>query len=169
MQNDSRKDIFTSIYPDVDPTQNFPLTFGERLSLALSVGVFMFGGVSGNLLIASIGLGFVVACSLTLGHKTPRRIRAEARSRFPREPWAEQPSFLVPRRMDRHRSNRGPGVVVYPREIPHVDRGHYCCRRGYRNVVPPHPAAPPRAVCTRKAGRFSYPSAPRLPGGEKLK
>ena len=96
MQNDSRKDIFTSIYPDVDPTQNFPLTFGERLSLALSVGVFMFGGVSGNLLIAGIGLAFVVACSLTLGHKTPRRIRAEARSRFPREPWAEQPSFLVP-------------------------------------------------------------------------
>ena len=96
MQNDSRKDIFTSIYPDVDPTQNFPLTFGERLSLALSVGVFMFGGVSGNLLIAGIGLAFVVACSLVLGRKTPRRIRAEARSRFPREPWAEQPSFLVP-------------------------------------------------------------------------
>ncbi|MER0071647.1 hypothetical protein ABRP93_11185 [Corynebacterium sp. KPL2850] len=96
MHNDPRKDIFNSIYPDVDPTQNFPLTIGERLSLALSVGVFMFGGVSGSLLIAGIGLTFVVACSLALARKTPRRIRAEARSRFPREPWAEQPSLLVP-------------------------------------------------------------------------
>lgn len=96
MQNYSHRDIFNSIYPDVDPTQSFPLTIGERLSLALSVGVFMFGGVSGSLLIAGIGLAFVVACSFALSQKAPRRIRTEARSRFPREPWAEQPSLLVP-------------------------------------------------------------------------
>ena len=81
MHNDPRKDIFNSIYPDVDPTQNFPLTIGERLSLALSVGVFMFGGVSGSLLIAGIGLTFVVACSFALSQKTPRRIRAAASRR----------------------------------------------------------------------------------------
>lgn len=96
MQNYPHRDIFTSIYPDVDPTQSFPLTIGERFSLALSVGVFMFGGVSGSLLIAGIGLAFVVACSFALSQKAPRRIRTEARSRFPREPWAEQPSLLVP-------------------------------------------------------------------------
>ena len=96
MQNYPHRDIFTSIYPDVDPTQSVPLTIGERFSLALSVGVFMFGGVSGSLLIAGIGLAFVVACSFALSQKAPRRIRTEARSRFPREPWAEQPSLLVP-------------------------------------------------------------------------
>ena len=76
MQNYPHRDIFTSIYPDVDPTQSFPLTIGERFSLALSVGVFMFGGVSGSLLIAGIGLAFVVACSFALSPVSYTHLRA---------------------------------------------------------------------------------------------
>ena len=88
--------IFRSIYPDVDPTQKFPPTLSERVALAFAVGVFMFGGVKGDLLIAGAGLVFVVGCVWALSRKTPRRIRTEARSRFPQEPWAENPSPLIP-------------------------------------------------------------------------
>lgn len=96
MHSYPQTDVFRSIYPDVDPAQNFPPTLGERTSLALAVGIFMFGGVRGDLIIAGAGLVFVVGCVWALSRKAPRRIRAEARSRFPQQPWVEQPSPLVP-------------------------------------------------------------------------
>ncbi len=96
MHSHPHTDIFRSIYPDVDPTQKFPPTLSERAALAFAVGVFMFGGVKGDLLIAGAGLAFVVGCVWALSRKTPRRIRTEARSRFPQEPWAEAPSPFIP-------------------------------------------------------------------------
>lgn len=80
---------FASLYPDVDPTDPAPLSAFERGAIALAVGVLVFGGASGQLIIAGIGLLALIAVLYLISHGTVRRIRNEARARFPHEDWFE--------------------------------------------------------------------------------
>ena len=84
------------LYPDVDPATPLPLTAGERIALSVCVGVMAFGAAWGMIEVT------VVACAAFLGLlgfstlTTRRRIRNEARTRFPAENWAE--NEISPRR-----------------------------------------------------------------------
>lgn len=80
---------FYYLYPDVEPTQGLPLTHSERIGIAVAVAVAVFGAVSADYVVA--GVGFVLALFATIAptRKTPRRIRMEARERFPDMDWVE--------------------------------------------------------------------------------
>ncbi|MFH0412371.1 hypothetical protein ACG98H_09805 [Corynebacterium sp. L4756] len=80
---------FASIYPDVNPAQALGTTTGERVGLAVATGVLAFGGAMGDLIIAGVGLALVLFFVIAASMKVRRRVRNEARSRFPHQDWAE--------------------------------------------------------------------------------
>ena len=87
---------FASIYPDVNPAVAIGLSTTERIGLAVATGVLAFGGAMGDLIIAGAGLILVLFSVIAASLKTPRRVRNEARSRFPRQDWAEYKSKNSP-------------------------------------------------------------------------
>lgn len=87
---------FASIYPDVNPAVAIGLSTTERIGLAVATGVLAFGGATGDLIIAGAGLILVLFSVIAASLKTPRRVRNEARSRFPRQDWAEYKSKNSP-------------------------------------------------------------------------
>lgn len=80
---------FRQLYPDVDPGTPIPPTIGERIALTAATAVLAFGGASGDLIITGAGLALLLLTLVTSSRKTPRRIRSEARDRFPAICWAE--------------------------------------------------------------------------------
>ncbi|MFW9113903.1 hypothetical protein [Corynebacterium striatum] len=80
---------FKNLYPDVDPTRGLPLSVSERLALSLALAIAAYGAVTADMLIAGAGMAFTFIASVLQEHKTARRIRSEARTRFPSEDWAE--------------------------------------------------------------------------------
>ena len=83
------ENTFGHLYPDIDPTTPLPPTRGERIGMTLSVAVFAFGAAAGELIIAGVGFGLLMFCLVANSLKMQRKIRNEARSRFPGEDWAE--------------------------------------------------------------------------------
>ena len=88
-ENTPSVDAFRNIYPDVDPAVGLPLTVGERIAIAVAVATLVFGGATGNLIVGAAGLAFVLFCAVAQTNKPQRRIRAEARGRFPNLNWYE--------------------------------------------------------------------------------
>ncbi|MCS4535895.1 hemin receptor [Corynebacterium sp. HS2168-gen11] len=84
---------FHNLYPDVDPTQSLPLTRVERLSIAAAGGLTSFGFTFGDIIFAGTGLALLIFTSIAPGVKTARRIRKEARDRFPQLDWQEKTSL----------------------------------------------------------------------------
>ncbi|MEB3106951.1 hemin receptor [Corynebacterium pseudotuberculosis] len=87
--NTSTTSAFKNLYPDVDPTQGLPLNWSERLSITFSCATLAFGAVFGDLIIVGAGLIFILFSTIAPAQKTARRIRTEAKNRFPTQPWAE--------------------------------------------------------------------------------
>ncbi|MBN9644082.1 hypothetical protein ACFSSC_02140 [Corynebacterium mendelii] len=82
-------DEFGRLYPDVDPRRDRPITWPECLAIAVSAAVMAYGAVTMNLVVLGIGLALLLFAAIAPGQVTARRIRREARDRFPYEPWAE--------------------------------------------------------------------------------
>lgn len=80
---------FSNLYPDINPTQGIPLTRAERVAITVAVSILSFGFVMGDLIIGGIGLALVLFSCIFPGQKIARRVRREARERFPTEDWAE--------------------------------------------------------------------------------
>lgn len=80
---------FSNLYPDVDPTQGLPLTRAERLSIVIAGAVLSFGFLMSDIVVAGVGLGLLLFSTIYPSQKTGRRIRKEARDRFPQEDWFE--------------------------------------------------------------------------------
>ncbi|GAA1473153.1 hypothetical protein CFELI_02625 [Corynebacterium felinum] len=80
---------FSNLYPDVDPSKGLPLTRAERFSFCLAAAILGFGFVVGNLIVAGVGLALLLYATIVPGQKTARRIRKEARDRFPQQQWVE--------------------------------------------------------------------------------
>ncbi|MGV0326003.1 hypothetical protein [Corynebacterium confusum] len=80
---------FSTLYPDVDPHEGLPLSGTERLALAVAFAVMAYGAVVGDIIVAAVGLVLALAACIIEATKTNRRIRAQARSRFPGEDWVE--------------------------------------------------------------------------------
>ena len=80
---------FRSLYPDVNPTNGLPLNGVERVSLVVACMVLIYGCVNGELIIAGVGLALTLFAVVVQSQKTARRIRAEAKNRFPAEDWSE--------------------------------------------------------------------------------
>lgn len=78
-----------TLYPEVDPHVSISLSPSERLALTVALGVMAYGAVIGDFIVASAGFAFtLIACAVPV-IKTPRRIRAQARGRFPSADWKE--------------------------------------------------------------------------------
>ncbi|MDN6136107.1 hypothetical protein [Corynebacterium sp.] len=80
---------FVSIYPDINPAEPLGSSIAERIGFACATAVLAFGGDMGDLIIAGAGLALVLFSVIGASMKTPRRVRNEARSRFPQQKWAE--------------------------------------------------------------------------------
>lgn len=80
---------FHTLYPDVDPETPVPLSTPERIGIVVATAVIAFGGAYGDLLITGAGLALVLIAVIGATRKTKRRIRNEARDRFPGMGWAE--------------------------------------------------------------------------------
>lgn len=80
---------FENLYPDVEPTQGLPLTPIERGCMAIACATTIFGVISEQYVIALIGFALTLFSTITPTRKTARRIRMEARDRFPEMEWAE--------------------------------------------------------------------------------
>lgn len=80
---------FVSIYPDINPAEPLGSSIAERIGFACAKAVLAFGGDMGDLIIAGAGLALVLFSVIGASMKTPRRVRNEARSRFPQQKWAE--------------------------------------------------------------------------------
>ena len=80
---------FVSIYPDINPAEPLGSSIAERIGFACATAVLAFGGAMGALIIAGSGLALVLFSVIGASMKTPRRVRNEARSRFPQQKWAE--------------------------------------------------------------------------------
>ncbi|MDO4630814.1 MAG: hemin receptor [Corynebacterium sp.] len=87
--NNNNPQVFFNLYPDVDPAKGIPLTGGERFAITLSAAVLSFGFVIGDLTVGGAGLLMLLFASIYPNQKTARRIRTEAKERFPQEDWAE--------------------------------------------------------------------------------
>ncbi|MCI6206108.1 MAG: hypothetical protein MR654_04210 [Corynebacterium glucuronolyticum] len=83
-------------YPDVDPARPLPLTVLERAAIALSGGIMAFGGARGDLIVLGAGCGLLLICLAYCLSTTKRRIRDEARIRFPELGWAEDTARTRP-------------------------------------------------------------------------
>lgn len=80
---------FVSIYPDINPAEPLGSSIAERIGFACATAVLAFGGAMGDLIIAGSGLALVLFSVIGASMKTPRRVRNEARSRFPQQKWVE--------------------------------------------------------------------------------
>lgn len=80
---------FRTLYPEVDPATPIPLSTPERTSLTVATAVLAFGGASGDVLVTGVGLILLLLAVIGASRKTGRRIRNEARDRFPQMDWAE--------------------------------------------------------------------------------
>ena len=80
---------FVSIYRDINPAEPLGSSIAERIGFACATAVLAFGGAMGDLIIAGSGLALVLFSVIGASMKTPRRVRNEARSRFPQQKWAE--------------------------------------------------------------------------------
>lgn len=80
---------FVSIYPDINSADPLGSSIAERIGFACATAVLAFGGAMGDLIIAGSGLALVLFSVIGASMKTPRRVRNEARSRFPQQKWAE--------------------------------------------------------------------------------
>ena len=80
---------FVSIYPDINPADPLGSSIAERIGFACATAVLAFGGDMGDLIIAGASLALVLFSVIGASMKTPRRVRNEARSRFPQQKWAE--------------------------------------------------------------------------------
>ena len=80
---------FVSIYPDINPAEPLGSSIAERIGFACATAVLAFGGDMGDLIIAGASLALVLFSVIGASMKTPRRVRNEARSRFPQQKWAE--------------------------------------------------------------------------------
>lgn len=80
---------FSRLYPDIDPNTGFPLSVMERMALTLSTGIIAFGVVTADIAIATLGLALIIVTALIVTQKTARRVRNEARIRFPGVDWVE--------------------------------------------------------------------------------
>ncbi|MCP1387696.1 hypothetical protein M5J20_05770 [Corynebacterium sp. TA-R-1] len=87
---DKMGEAFAMLYPDVDPGTPLPPSTWERAAIAVSSGVLFFGVAAGNLIVAGVGLFMVLAATIMPTQRTDRRVRNEARSRFPQMEWAEK-------------------------------------------------------------------------------
>src|SRR5690625_2938136 len=87
--NETNK-AFVSIYPDINPAEPLGSSIAERIGFACATAVLAFGGgAMGGLITAGSGLALVLFSVIGASMKTPRRVRNEARSRFPQQKWAE--------------------------------------------------------------------------------
>ena len=84
-----RSEEFTRLYPDIDPTTLPPARWGEAVSLAMAAAAVTYGFAAGQLYVCLIGAGLMILAVIGLSANGLRRIRNEARARFPREDWAE--------------------------------------------------------------------------------
>lgn len=82
-------ETFTQLYPDVHPAEHIPLRTGEKCAVVASSAVLAFGGAAGQLLVAGVGILALLGSLYLIGSYTPRRIRNEARGRFPQQDWYE--------------------------------------------------------------------------------
>lgn len=80
---------FVSIYRDINPAEPLGSSIAERIGFACATAVLAFGGAMADLIIAGAGLALVLFSVIGASMKTPRRVRNEARSRFPQQKWAE--------------------------------------------------------------------------------
>ena len=80
---------FVSIYRDINPAEPLGSSIAERIGFACATAVLAFGGDMGDLIIAGASLALVLFSVIGASMKTPRRVRNEARSRFPQQKWAE--------------------------------------------------------------------------------
>ena len=80
---------FSRLYPDIDPNKGFPLSVMERMALSLSTGIIAFGVATAEIIVATVGLVLIVVTALIVTQKTARRVRNEARTRFPGVDWVE--------------------------------------------------------------------------------
>lgn len=80
---------FGMIYPDIHPQSPLSLSAPERIALTVSTGVLAFGAAYGHVIIAGAGAILMTFALLATSRKTVRRVRTEARERFPEQPWAE--------------------------------------------------------------------------------
>lgn len=80
---------FHNLYPDVDPAERQTIGLGERFCFALAVAVLCWGAGTGEIIITGIGFLLVIGVIAYLAFSTHRRIRREARERFPELDWSE--------------------------------------------------------------------------------
>ena len=85
-----RDDTFNRLYPDIDPARALPPRFGEILALAVSSAVLAYGAVLIDLNIVLVGLVLFLISAIMPRFTTHRRIRQEAKDRFPDQNWAEK-------------------------------------------------------------------------------
>ncbi|OFT87796.1 MULTISPECIES: hypothetical protein [Corynebacterium] len=86
-----------TLYPEVDPHVTISLSPSERLALAVALGVMAYGAVIGDVIVASAGFALTLIACAVPAIKTPRRIRSQARGRFPGADWEE---YQVARRLN---------------------------------------------------------------------
>ena len=80
---------FHNLYPEIDPTTPIRLGRGEHLAIVASTGILVFGAAAGDLRVTGAGFALFLISIIITASKTNRRIRHEARSRFPSEDWIE--------------------------------------------------------------------------------
>jgi len=80
---------FRNLYPEIDPTTPIRLGRGEHLAIVASTGILVFGAAAGDLRVTGAGFALFLISIIITASKTNRRIRHEARSRFPSEDWIE--------------------------------------------------------------------------------
>jgi hypothetical protein len=94
--------VLPRLYPDVEPASPPRTSAGEAISLAIAGATLTFGAALGSVTIAGAGLLLVLLAAVLAGARTDRRIRREAKNRFPQAGWAEDlrpgavwPSWVV--------------------------------------------------------------------------
>ncbi|PRQ11370.1 hypothetical protein C1Y63_06590 [Corynebacterium sp. 13CS0277] len=80
---------FEFLYPDIDPGTPLAARPAERLGMGAAVAVLAAGVAMSNLVLVLAGAVLAVVASLAASQSPLRRVRAEARARFPQAGWAE--------------------------------------------------------------------------------
>ncbi|WP_075724890.1 hypothetical protein [Corynebacterium aquilae] len=90
---------FSALYPDIDPATPIPARLPERAGMAAGAAVCAGGIAMSNLLVAGVGALLCVIAALAAAQSPLRRVRAEAKARFPQAGWAEnsriKPTFVL--------------------------------------------------------------------------
>lgn len=80
---------FQILYPDITPESAPGVSRAERVGFSAASAVLAFGGAYGDLIVLGGGLVLLLFAILVIANKPPRRVRNEARNRFPGQDWAE--------------------------------------------------------------------------------